>query len=64
MKINGETITLKDSYTVGEFLDRYEYKRDRIAVELNHEVIPKEQYDKKMLVDSDQIEIVQFMGGG
>jgi thiamine biosynthesis protein ThiS len=36
----------------------------KIAVELNLEIVPKSAYDSQMVVQGDQIEIVHFIGGG
>ena len=38
--------------------------RDRIAVEINGEIIKKSDYDKTVLNDGDKIEVVSFVGGG
>jgi thiamine biosynthesis protein ThiS len=64
MTVNGETIALGNACTLGEFLKAQGYRRDRIAVELNSEIITKEQYELRPLSDFDRLEIVQFMGGG
>lgn len=64
MTVNGETLALGNTCTLGEFLKAYDYRRDRIAVELNGEIITKEQYEVILLCDFDRLEIVQFMGGG
>jgi len=36
----------------------------KVAVERNLEIVPKSQYQDTALADGDQIEIVQFVGGG
>lgn len=40
------------------------FRRDRIAVEINGEIIKKSDYDKTVLNDGDKIEVVSFVGGG
>lgn len=37
---------------------------DRVVVERNLEIVPKEKYEGTMLCDGDKVEIVQFVGGG
>ncbi len=37
---------------------------DKIVVELNLEILPKDEYDKTILKEDDKIEIVAFVGGG
>ena len=39
-------------------------KKERIAAELNGEIIPKASYDVTVLSDGDNLEIVNFVGGG
>jgi sulfur carrier protein len=39
-------------------------KSDRIAVELNLEIVPRAQWESVQLKDGDRLEIVHFVGGG
>ena len=39
-------------------------KADRVAVELNRGIVPREQWAETSLGDGDHLEIVQFVGGG
>jgi thiamine biosynthesis protein ThiS len=39
-------------------------KPDRVAVELNRNIVPREQWEKTPLSDGDRLEIVHFVGGG
>ena len=39
-------------------------KGDRVAVELNREIVPRSQWDETQLRDGDHLEIVHFVGGG
>jgi len=39
-------------------------KPDRVAVELNREIVPREQWPQTLLHDGDRVEIVHFVGGG
>ena len=40
------------------------YQKNRIAVECNGEILPKVEYEQKILQDGDVLEIVSFVGGG
>ncbi|MGN0595592.1 MAG: sulfur carrier protein ThiS [Hominimerdicola sp.] len=64
MKVNGEQITLEKDFTVMSYLQEKGFRTDRVAVELNGEILPKKLYEVTYLKDSDSMEIVQFMGGG
>ena len=41
-----------------------EVTSERVAVELNLEILPKDQYDTRQLMDGDRVEVVAFVGGG
>ena len=62
--INGHSIELKSSITIAEYLAPNDYKADRIAVELNEAILPKDSYASTILKDGDVLEIVNFVGGG
>lgn len=62
--INGHSIKLKSSITIADYLAQNDYKTDRIAVELNEAILPKDSYASTILKDGDILEIVSFVGGG
>ena len=39
-------------------------KSDRIAVELNREIVPRSRWELTPLREGDKLEIVHFVGGG
>jgi thiamine biosynthesis protein ThiS len=39
-------------------------KSDRVAVELNREIVPRDRWIATELREGDQLEIVHFVGGG
>lgn len=64
MKVNGEQIQLTEAVTLEAFLVSQGYNIQRIAVERNNEIVPRETFSGVMLNDNDIIEVVHFMGGG
>ena len=64
MKVNGEQIQLTKATTLEEFLKEQGYNIQRIAIERNDEIVPRENFSDVMLNDSDIIEVVHFMCGG
>lgn len=64
MIINGEKQTLLEPVYLDVFLKREGYQKNRIAVERNGEIVPKSEYEKVIVTDSDTLEIVTFVGGG
>lgn len=61
--INGEKIEKKE-IKLSSYLEENRINPQRIAVELNGEILPKSQYDVTVLQDGDVVEIVNFVGGG
>ena len=63
VKVNGELYDF-NGINVDEMLVKMEYKKGRVAVELNYEIVPKAAYETTTLKDEDVVEVVQFVGGG
>ena len=62
--INGEDRQFDSALSIAALLDRLGMKPDRVAVELNRELIPRERWTATNLSDDDKLEIVHFVGGG
>lgn len=50
--------------TISDLLRRLQIAAERVAVELNLEVVEREEFTKKRLAEGDKIEIITFVGGG
>jgi thiamine biosynthesis protein ThiS len=64
VSINGEGRSLESALTLSALVDSLGIKPDRVAVELNREIVPREQWPTTQLAEEDQLEIVHFVGGG
>jgi thiamine biosynthesis protein ThiS len=62
--INGEDRQFDSALTLSALLDCLGMKPDRVAVELNRELVPRERWGTTQLSDDDKLEIVHFVGGG
>ena len=62
--VNGEKKSFSDGKTLAQLIDELGMKGDRVAVELNREIVSRAQWDGTALKDGDQLEIVHFVGGG
>lgn len=63
-KINGKIITEADGMSIADYITSAGYISGRIAVEYNEEILPKSDYGSTILSSADNVEIVEFMGGG
>ena len=61
---NGKATELSGVLSVADYLKQHEYQANRIVVELNGEILPKDTYSTTFLKDNDCLEIVSFVGGG
>jgi len=64
LHINGEKRDLSDVTTVADLVERLGMKGDRVAIELNLDIVPRDRWPKTQLKDGDRLEIVHFVGGG
>lgn len=62
--VNGKQIQLTSEMSVADYLEQNNYQINRIAVEMNEEILPKYSYSETMLKGGDRLEVVTFVGGG
>jgi len=62
--INGEDRNFEAPLTLAGLVQALGMKTDRVAVELNRDIVPRDQWDRTQLADGDRLEIVHFVGGG
>lgn len=63
IKVNGKNYKI-DSVNLLEFIRSEKFDENKIAVELNGDIVKRGNYDQYILSDGDKIEIVCFVGGG
>jgi thiamine biosynthesis protein ThiS len=64
IQLNGKKINISSKLTVFDVLKKYKINEKKVAIELNGEILPKNNLKKRMIKNLDKIEIVQFIGGG
>jgi len=62
--VNGEAKELSDHISLSELITQLNLPAGRIAVELNRNVVRRNDWSTTMLADDDSLEIVHFVGGG
>jgi sulfur carrier protein len=65
--INGDERAFPDSptpFTLAALIESLDMKSDRVAVELNCDIVPRDRWPQTLLNDGDRLEIVHFVGGG
>ena len=64
IQVNGEGRTANAGVTVAELLRELDIRPDRVAVEVNTEVLNRQEFERRGLREGDHVEIISFIGGG
>ena len=64
LRINGENREVVESLSLKELVKQLDLTPERIAIELNQNVVRRADWPSTVLRENDQIEIVHFVGGG
>jgi len=64
IKINGKFSTINENLSLSAFLKELKIPLKKVAIELNQEIIDKNNLKTIKLKKNDKIEIVHFIGGG
>ncbi len=64
IKLNGKGYLVSEKSNLLSVIAKHKVPIDKVAVELNKEIIDKKKAHKLKLKNNDKIEIVHFIGGG
>ena len=64
IRLNGEPHEIAGPVTISALLAELNVDPRRVAVEHNLVIVKRDRYDSMMVGDGDEIEIVNFVGGG
>lgn len=64
ISLNGSPRDCTPATTVAQLLQEAGYGARRVAVEVNHEIVPRSRHEHHELAEGDQVEIVHAIGGG
>jgi thiamine biosynthesis protein ThiS len=62
--INGEDRDFNPPLTLTGLVEQLGMKTDRVAIELNRNIVSRDQWPNTHLAEGDRLEIVHFVGGG
>ncbi|MGH9747760.1 MAG: sulfur carrier protein ThiS [Candidatus Acidiferrales bacterium] len=62
--INGEAREIPEGLTVAALLAHLEMKSERVAIERNLDILPRDRWQQTSVQPNDRFEIVHFVGGG
>ena len=66
LQINGEHKSFDATvpFTLAALVEQLGMKSDRVAIELNRDIVPRDRWSETQLNEGDRLEIVHFVGGG
>ena len=62
--INGEKKQLSQTLSLSELLTHFSLSAERIAIELNREVVRRKDWGNIKVGEGDKLEVIHFVGGG
>ena len=64
IQLNGDPYEINKGTNLNELLNKLKIKKNKVAIEVNGEIVEKSKYQKLVLNKNDKVEIVHFIGGG
>ena len=62
--VNGKQLTVNLKYSIKNLTEKLKTPINKVAIELNGEIVNKKKLNKIFLKNRDRLEIVHFIGGG
>ena len=64
IQLNGDPYEINNGTNLNELLNKLKIQKNKVAIEVNGEIVEKSKYPNLILNKGDKVEIVQFIGGG
>jgi len=64
IQLNGDPYEINDRTNLNELLNKLKIEKNKVAIEVNGEIVQKDKYRNLVLKKDDKVEIVHFIGGG
>ena len=64
IKVNGKIVSIVEGLSLSRIIKDFKIPLNKVAIELNKEIVDKKRINKIKIKDKDMIEIVHFIGGG
>ena len=64
IQLNGNQYEINDGINLNELLNKLKIQKNKVAIEVNGEIVEKNKYTNLILNKNDKVEIVKFIGGG
>ena len=64
IQLNGDPYEIVNGTNLNELLNKLKIQKNKVAIEVNGEIVEKNKYPSLVLNKNDKVEIVHFIGGG
>ena len=64
IQLNGDLYEINNGTSLNQLLNKLNIQKNKVAVEVNGEIVEKNKYSNLILNKNDKVEIVKFIGGG
>ena len=64
IQLNGKSYEINNGTNLSELLNKFKIQKNKVAIEVNGEIVEKNKYPNLILRKNDKVEIVHFIGGG
>ena len=64
IQLNGDSYEINGRTNLNELLNKLKIQKNKVAIEVNGEIVHKDKYENLFLNKDDKVEIVHFIGGG
>ena len=64
IQLNGNPYEISSGTNLDQLLNKLKIQKNKVAIEVNGEIVEKKKYPNLILNKNDKVEIVQFIGGG
>ena len=64
IQLNGDSYEINNGTNLNELLNKLKIHNNKVAIEVNGEIVERNKYSNLILNKDDKVEIVNFIGGG
>jgi sulfur carrier protein len=64
IRVNGDEREVSQGLSVARLLEELQIRPGRVVIELNRQILPRDNHTSTLLQEGDTVEIVHFVGGG
>jgi len=64
IQLNGDPYEINGRTNLNGLLNKLKIQKNKVAIEVNGEIVQKDKYQNLVLRKDDKVEIVHFIGGG